>query len=87
MTARRWTTLGGHQSWSIRPDLWGAGRFVQIINGGQVLADWGHRSRVVEAVQRAEADGLGAPGVAEAAILSGVYSLTMQVDWCPLEES
>jgi len=90
MTAGRWVTEGGHQSWSARADLWGAGRFVMTakdpVGHYHVLADWGSETRLAKAIQLAEDAGLGDPGVAESYILQGgMETLQLQVGWHPLE--
>ena len=63
-------------TWSARPDLWPAGQHLRVYSvwpGTPAWAWYAYSQRSAQLdLQRAERDGAGRPGVAEAAILVGV---------------
>ena len=72
------------QCWSARSDLWGPGRFVTVDQPGGHLtfASWGSMGQIASNCRLATTQGLGRPGVAEAAILAGaVTELASPVTW------
>ena len=64
----------GIWTWSVRPDLWPAGQHLRVYSvcpGTPAWAWYAYSQRSARLdLQRAERDGAGRPGVAEAAILA-----------------
>ena len=81
--------LDGGPAWafSVRPDLWGPGWTVTTMDPEDALAEWHFRAlSLCELCERAEAQGLGAPGVAESLTLANKLDLESPdpgVTWTP----
>lgn len=70
-----WTGVANsHTAWaySVRPDLWGPGWAVELRSRSGTLTEWSHyRDHLHGWAAKAEVQGLGDPGAAEALVLAG----------------